>query len=804
MTANSFVELLAPAGSPESFVAALESGANAVYLGLKQFNARGNAVNFSIEELGSFVPLAHEQGMRIYVTLNTVVKMNEMAPLLRSLRYASDCGIDGVILQDLGLARVISHHFPHLRKHASTQLAVHNLEGVAFCVREGFKRVVLARELTLAEIAEIREHFPPEVIELEVFCHGAMCYTYSGMCFFSGSVGGRSGNRGECAYTCRKGYKILNETSFPMAAEKDSYANYLFSMKDMNTLDILPELVEAGVDSLKIEGRRKGPAYVGASVKAYRSRLNAMATDHLERDLKLSFGRSYTRAFYERGQFGDAPIDLTATGTQGLEIGELDGKGRFQLGHAGIQRHDGIRLVWPDRTEERLSFTDYRVSHGDRMRPEKGSYISLKTNAPLGSKVYWVRSQSVAQRYKPKADLMNPKQNGIPLPVSMTVTSAGNALKVTVEAVGLSHSETIAVVPSESGRGTDIKKLLFRFGDSFLSPGDYVGPAVIDGFIPHGQLKKMRRRLLQPLMDGAEANREQEIQQLEHQICPTPTTDLASVQESNFILRTDKPKDLERVLALAAQYGASVDFLMRPTISTPDWKRVVETLSQFEGQVRLVLPLVLRKWDLRLLRRRIEPLVDKPFEWVVTNPGHFELLNVVATGVKLHADFSVYHLNSWALAALADQGVQGRFTLSLEDDRPNMEALLATHDPGRFEVIAYTDTPLFIAEACSLAALYGGCPGTKKCGHEVLHIENEHGDRFQVRHDRCRSTVIGDNALSWSGHLDWFKARGVRHFRIDFTVRDYSFEEMEARLKAVVGDHLLPATHTENLHRILL
>lgn len=785
-------------------MAALESGANAVYLGLKQFNARGNAVNFSPEELAYYVPLAHEYGTRVYLTLNTIVKMNEMASLIEALRLASDCGIDGVILQDLGLSRIIANHFPHLRRHASTQLAIHNLEGVQFCVDEGFERVVLARELTLDEIREIRRKYPPEVIELEVFCHGAMCYTYSGMCFFSGSVGGRSGNRGECAYTCRKGYKILNETEFPQEAPKNSFGNFLFSMKDMNTLEMLPQLLETGVDSLKIEGRRKGPAYVGASVQAYRQRMDGLGTDGLERDLKLSFGRAYTKAFFQRGQFGDAPVDITATGSQGLEIGILDGKGSFVLQEMGLQRHDGIRLVHPDRTEELLSFADYRTNGEDRMRPVRGDRITLAAKAPAGTKVMWVRAQAVSQRYKPNGKHLARRAESVPMKADMTVALENGVLRVEVRASGAAVEGDLALVPSTSGKPLAVKKTLFRFGDVPLNPGTYEGPSCVDGFVPVSRLKKLRRDLLERLVTGANEHRRRQI----HDLVESTKTGLKRAGEQpvqrRTILRFDRLHHLE-LLPWAASQGFAIDFVMRPTIATPEWRAVVAGLSAYPGTVRLVLPMVLRKWDLRLIRRRLEALEDGPFEIVLANPGHFPLaMPLKQAGWCLHADFSLYHINSWAVQAMVDKGIDGRLTLSLEDDRDNMAALLAANDPGRFEVIAYTDTPLFIAEACSLAALYGGCPGTKTCGHEVLHIENEHGDRFQVRHDRCRSTVIGDRALSWSGHLQWFADKGVRNFRMDFTVRDYSASEIQTKVDSMLSDRAILQTHTENLERTLL
>ncbi len=799
------VEILAPAGSPESLVAALEGGADAVYLGLKDFNARGNAVNFSVEDLAFYVPLAHQHGTKVYLTLNTLVKMNEMGPILHALAQAADCGIDGVILQDVGLGRIIAKHFPHLRRHASTQMAIHNLEGVAFCVAEGFQRVVLARELTFAELAEIRAHFPPEVIELEVFCHGAMCYTYSGMCFFSGSVGGRSGNRGECAYTCRKGYRIHNETDFPMAAEKGSFKNYLFSMKDMNTLSVLPELLETGIDSLKIEGRRKGPAYVHASVRAYRERMAAEPTAERERDLQLAFGRDYTAAFYARGQFGDHPIDLTATGSKGLHVGTIESDGfSFVVTQDGLQRYDGLRLVTPNREETLLSFNKYKVENGDRMRPGKGARVILEKSFPAGTEVMWVNSQAVHQRYRPAGRHLGKSAAELPLVVHMAVSFDDATRTLTVRAYGRHGSveRSLTVAAGDQKRALPLRDKLFRFGDTAFQAGEYHGPAEIDGFMPFSQLKKLRRDLLADLDETLKSGRSDWLDTL-IQLEQSANHKNAAADQPVFVLRVGDVATLEHALALQkSNDDVRIDFIMRPTLSTPDWRQVIALLRDNPHPVRFALPMVLRKWDLRVIRRRLHDLAEMPCEFVLANPAHFDLL--AGDTRPKHADFSVYHLNRWAVDTLEARGINGRFTLSLEDDKPNMEALLQACDAHRFEVIGYTDTPLFIAEACSLAALYGGCPGAKKCGHETLFIENEHGDQFQVRHDRCRSTVIGDQALSWSGRFAWFRKRGVATFRLDFTTRPYTASQMADILAHAQQDRQPPGTHTENLERILL
>ncbi|MBL8994027.1 MAG: U32 family peptidase, partial [Spirochaetia bacterium] len=240
-------EILAPAGGREQFFAALHAGADAVYLGLEKFNARARAQNFSLEDLSELLPIARRYGMRVLLTLNVVIKENEVAELVKTLARLEPLGIHALIIQDLGLARLVKNHFPSFRLHASTQMAVHNLAGVIVAKQLGFKRVVLARELTAVEIRKIRDALPEDEVQLEAFCHGSLCYSYSGLCFFSGARDARSGNRGECAYTCRKPYKILNEKG----------QGFLFSMRDLDTSADLKDLAGSGIDALKIEGRKK-------------------------------------------------------------------------------------------------------------------------------------------------------------------------------------------------------------------------------------------------------------------------------------------------------------------------------------------------------------------------------------------------------------------------------------------------------------------------------------------------------------------------------------------------------------------
>ena len=260
-------ELLAPAGSRESFLGALSAGADAFYLAGQKFGARAYADNFTEEELVRTIREAHIFGRKIYLTVNTLTREDELAELTAYVRRLYLAGLDGVIVQDLGVIDAIREACPGLLLHASTQLSVTSAESVRLLKKLGVCRVVPARELSLRELEQLRRE---EEIEIEAFIHGAMCYSYSGRCLLSGFLGGRSGNRGRCAGTCRLPFRILDEDGKPALPDGKKKEYYPLSMKDMSVLTILPELMDAGIDSFKIEGRMKKPEYAAGVTAIYR------------------------------------------------------------------------------------------------------------------------------------------------------------------------------------------------------------------------------------------------------------------------------------------------------------------------------------------------------------------------------------------------------------------------------------------------------------------------------------------------------------------------------------------------------
>src|SRR6516162_4743250 len=323
------VELLAPAGGPEAAHAAFHFGADAVYLGLKKFSARAEAENFTIAELDEVTAYAHslQPRRRVFVTINTLIRQDELPELVEALAHLADIGVDAVILQDLGVYHLARRFFPELELHSSTQLSVHNRAGAEVLGQMGFARVVLARELTFEEVRDITA---TAGIETEVFIHGALCYSYSGLCLFSSQSLGRSGNRGKCAYSCRDSYDVADA---PMTlrdgtpVKRDPSQGFPFSMKDLALPDHLPALRAAGVSCFKIEGRKKSPLYVSTTTDYYRKMLDGnLSPDERpahEADMQTVFSRPWTRLFVQSHKDKEV-ADRDTVGHRGTPIGRVE------------------------------------------------------------------------------------------------------------------------------------------------------------------------------------------------------------------------------------------------------------------------------------------------------------------------------------------------------------------------------------------------------------------------------------------------------------------------------------------------
>jgi len=339
-------ELLAPAGGMEQLKAAVENGADAVYMGGKLFNARINAVNFDDAEIKEAIEYAHLRGVKLYVTMNTLIKDSELSDALEYAVSLYEEGADALIIQDLGFAELVRQHIPDWDLHLSTQGTIYNAEGLRKAKKLGFSRVVLARELSLKEITEITDE---KLLDIEVFAHGALCICYSGQCQMSREIGGRSGNRGECAQPCRLPYSVYRDSNGQM--KEVSEPAFALSPKDLCTIEQLGQLSVAGVASLKIEGRMKTPEYVAVVTAVY---------------------RKYLDLYAKYGQYKVEPSDLRDLGQifnrGGFTEGYLYGNPKINLMSGDLSKHEGMYIGKVGKTDSGNTAKSIGEKRGNRQR----------------------------------------------------------------------------------------------------------------------------------------------------------------------------------------------------------------------------------------------------------------------------------------------------------------------------------------------------------------------------------------------------------------------------------------------------
>ncbi|NCA82177.1 MAG: U32 family peptidase [Opitutae bacterium] len=743
-------ELLAPAGERAAAYAAFAFGADAVYTGLPRFSARAEAVNLSPEELEEIVAHAHAlpRPRRVYVTLNTLIRDAELPDLIRSLALCGDCGADAVIVQDFGVARLARTHFPALRLHASTQLAIHNLEGVRAAARLGFRRVTLARELTLDEIRSIAKQAPGEV---EVFLHGALCYSYSGLCLYSALLRDRSGNRGSCAYPCRDAFRpVLAPGAAPVGP------GLVFSMKDLAGGGSIHDLAQAGVASLKIEGRKKSPLYVAAAVNYHRKLLDrsfkAGEQEPCAHDLRTIFSRPWTGLYLQSRANRDV-IDPAATGHRGTPVGRVENAGRGFLQFRAalpLEVHDGLQIELPGETRPfGFAVEEILLSNGRRVfEAPANSLVQVplppeSPRIPNGTELFLASSQAVKRRYR--FDIPNPRdlRRRFKMDVRLVLSETRAEAAATAQADGHALAATAAIAgPFAAAKNPEamtaaLQTTFSKLGDTPFELRELSrdGPAL---FIPVSQLNALRRDLTTALEQALRAARERHVAKAIAALSllnPEPCPLSPSAETPAFLLKTDQPSvllaafpggDIPRVTELVVELG-------RETV-----EEIEAALSQLPARiaVRLALPMITRAWDREALTAQIRHFFDAgQRRWEAANLSALDFLPR-ADDLDLSADWPLYTLNSAALAELRERGF-ARFTASPEDTAENI-ALLAARHPGSLVWIVHRDPPLFISESCPHAAQQGRCPGPKTCDFTEPSFVSKAGEAVKTVNRNCR------------------------------------------------------------------
>jgi len=478
------IELLAPAGNFDSAAAALENGADAVYCGMQEFSARKGAKNFTLEQISRLRNWTRREFKKIYITINTILKEEDLSPLIVSLGRLEEIGVDSVILQDPGLARIIRNHFSGIPMHGSTQMAVHNLSGLEILKEAGFSRVVLPREMTIKEMTGLRQALPE--MELEVFIHGAQCYGFSGMCLASGMLLNRSANRGECGQVCRTWF------------ESQGDRGYFLSSTDLWAGSEVLKLEKMGITSLKIEGRMKSPAYAAAVSRYYRAILDGKSLDilkGLEEDLRITFSRK-TSTGHLTSSRGVDMVDREFPGHRGLPLG----KSRSSAGSTvqldspvPLHRRDGLMFLDSRGDAHPFSLDLKKTSP---LGPGRITITIPMKAPPAGTEFYKIQSHDNHTR----------AVNERSFPISKKVHSGLITLcteSLTLELSDLNFCKTLPIhIEPSRGEGNLEEKIVLEFSKSSDYPFEISvlgmkgeGIEIRDSFIQPSVLKKIRQQM---------------------------------------------------------------------------------------------------------------------------------------------------------------------------------------------------------------------------------------------------------------------------------------------------------------------
>lgn len=774
------VELLAPAGSREALVAAVENGANAIYLAGDAFGARAYANNFDREGLREAIHFAHLRGVHIHVTVNTIVADEELAPLKEYLRFLYEAGADAILVQDLGVAKIAHEIVPDLPMHASTQMTVHSLEGVRALAELGFARVVLSRELSLEEIRFICAHTD---VEIETFMHGALCVCYSGQCLMSSMIGGRSGNRGRCAQPCRLPYALVDEKGEDVLGDKAG--KYLLSPRDLSTIDVIPDLIEAGVASLKIEGRMKRPEYVATVVRTYREAIDTYykgkgyeVTQQERDDLAQIFNRDFTTA-YLKGRPGKTMMSDRRPNNRGLLIGRVtayDWDKRIVTvklsGHLALGDQVDFWVKVGGRVTATIAeMTDRKgrpVEAGDA-----GDVVSFAIPSAVRDhdRVFKVYDASLMERAKETYASGAPVRR---IPVTISVRAAiGEPLTVTVrdEAghTGSGQTDFIGETARKRPLSEDVvRKQVSRLGTSVYDMKELHCDIQGEVMVPMSEINEARRRAVEML----DEKRLAEIEQREKMPEPQFHDRIArkAPRAAKFMVAVDTLNKAKAALEAGADGilfgGESYDHRVIPAA---EYQKAWQMAKEAGARIDFNTPRIVRDCHQKALEKLLTAFKDFPPAAVhVHNIGTLALVRRL-TDFAIHADYSLISYNEQTLRFLKDYGVTGA-TLSPELNAKEIRRL-AKESPLPLSCIVHGRLELMVSEYCVTGSFLGGVdkgPCSQPCTRGHFALKDRKDALFPLAMDQfCHMHVLNSKVLSMMPHAMKFRAAGIETMQIE-------------------------------------
>lgn len=752
------IEILAPAGSYESFHAAIVAGADAVYAGGPKFGARAFAENFTEAQLLNAIDYAHLHQRKFYLTVNTLLKDYEIEQLPEYLEPLYQRGLDAVIVQDMGVLNVVRQYFPDMDIHASTQMTVTGVNGAQFLKENGAVRVVPAREISLEEVRNIKS---VTGMEMECFVHGALCYCYSGQCLLSSLIGGRSGNRGQCAQPCRLPYTV------------DGEKGYLLSLKDICTLDIIPDLIEAGIDSFKIEGRMKRPEYVAGVTSIYRKYVDLYLknpqkpylVDDKDKEMLMDlFNRGGFHTGYYKQKNGRNMITIQKPNHIGVKVGTvLSQKGREVQMRALTDIAAGDLIEFKNEAQRYTTGKSCKQGEVITILAPKGMRL------PAGEVLYRVQSPELLNTL----EIMYSKGKVIEKLYGYISMEAGKAAKLVVCKDEYSvEVESEQQVEAASSRPLDeerIKKQLRKTGNTEFAFDMLDVELHGEVFLPMQQLNEMRRKALEELekkIQDSFHRKTAEKKVLQEEILDTASVKL-SKKENKLSVLVETQEQLEAVLendnSVACIY---VDSNLDTTgLDAELWNGISDRIHKKNIEVFLAMPRIFRNQTIEIFEQAYDSILTRYFDgMLIRSMEEYQFLKSKNYSGNIRLDYNLYIMNRFAKQFWKKQGITYG-TIPVELNKSEIVNLDSKQD----EMIVYGYIPAMVTAQCVTSTVHG-CK--KDC--KITMLKDRYQNEFPVK-NQCRDcyNVIYNTAPLYLIDLkEDLEELNAERYRIQFSIEN--------------------------------
>jgi U32 family peptidase len=753
------IELLSPAGSIESLYAAVLNGADAVYIGGSKFSARAYANNFDEESLKAAVNYCHQYGVKLYVTLNTLIKESELEGALNYASFLYSINVDAVIIQDTGLIFLIKKYIPELELHASTQMTVNNGEGALYLKEKGLERIVLSRELSLAEIKHISKDLE---IETEIFIHGALCICYSGQCLMSSLIGGRSGNRGRCAQPCRLPYELYDENG------NKSFSGYILSPKDMCTIDNIEEIIDSGTSSLKIEGRMKKAQYTAGVTSSYRKAIdliNSKTSKNETVKLKHTLSQLFNREGFSKGYlFGNTGHDMMSYNfpkNTGIRLGKVKKDMSIYL-EEEVSVKDGIRCSNSGFTVSKIIMDGSIYENAN-----KGSIVKLEPQRyQEGDVLYKTSDDDLNARLEETYRNPYSRKIGITAVVSFL---PGENLQLKASFLNKEYYAVGEIVQKALKKPLEKERIienLCKSGDTPYKIIEVIFDAYEDGFISISALNSLRRELIEKISSSILNNN------ISKQLNSFKYKEFKNVQKNkaynkDLLVCLSTRETLKACLEMGIN-NIAVDLFMRNS------NIKIEDLKGLNGiNIYLKIPNII-KGEFKQIQKLIYDNLGFITGIVTANLG---IINVFKGKCEIIGSYKLNVMNSMSSNFFSTS--LNKVCLSVELSKSELqEAANASTLPVM--VLIYGKIENMVSEHCPIGSAFGDRNSKSNCSCDCTKgsyfLKDRIGKSFKVLTDiYCRSHIYNSSILNLIGNLHELDALNIDSYRLDFI--DESYEE---------------------------